>query len=135
MTRIFLDANVIFSGSNPGSALHQLVRVISEKAIPITSDFALQEVIRNISVKRPAWKSTFDSVLPLLQIVPSTTFPLPVDLATKDIPILCAAIKAKANFLVTGDKRDFGHLYDISVMGVKVLWPDAMAKELLKSGR
>lgn len=42
-------------------------------------------------------------------------------LPTKDVPILAAAIAQKADLLVTGDRRDFGHLYGHQPGGVKVI--------------
>jgi len=44
-----------------------------------------------------------------------------VPLATKDHPILCGAIASKSDFLLPGDKRDFGHLFGKTVCGVKVV--------------
>ena len=41
----------------------------------------------------------------------------------KDRPILVAAIHGKANFLLTGDGRHFGHLYGKRIDGVVVLRP------------
>ena len=132
MKRVFLDANVLFSGSNPGSAFAYLVQLIASEMEAVTSDFALEEAQRNIHAKRPQWIEPFKTLIHSLSIVPSVTFPLPVDLATKDVPILCTAIKQNCNFLVTGDKKDFGHLYGQTIQGVTILWPDAMAKEWQK---
>jgi len=39
----------------------------------------------------------------------------------KDIPILAAAIAQSADLLVTGDRRDFGHLYGTSPGEVEVI--------------
>jgi hypothetical protein len=48
-------------------------------------------------------------------------FPLPIKLDGKDVPLLCAAIRASCQYFVTGDQRDFGHLYDHTVGGVTVI--------------
>jgi len=39
----------------------------------------------------------------------------------KDAPILAAAVHAAAEFLVTGDRRDFGPLFGRTLRGVKVI--------------
>ena len=44
-------------------------------------------------------------------------------LVEKDRPILAAAIAASADYLVTGDKSHFGHLYGTRVSGVCVFTP------------
>lgn len=130
MRRVFLDANVLFSGSNPESALAYLVELISSKTQAITNEFAVEEARRNIHAKRPQWIDSFEALQHSIKIVSSVTFSLPVDLPSKDVPILCTAIKQKCHFLVTGDKKDFGHLYGQTIQGVTILWPDAMAEKL-----
>ena len=42
---------------------------------------------------------------------------------SKDRPILVAAIRGKADYLLTDDGRHFGHLYGKLVEGVMVLRP------------
>lgn len=39
----------------------------------------------------------------------------------KDVPIPAAAIAQRPDWLVTGNRRDFGHLYGASVDGVEVI--------------
>jgi hypothetical protein len=46
-----------------------------------------------------------------------------VPLDSKDRPILLAAIHGKADFLLTGNGRHFGHLYGKRLEGVTVLRP------------
>jgi predicted nucleic acid-binding protein len=143
--RVFLDANVLFSASNPGSAFSRLVSVALEHADAVlTSDLACAEARRNLALKRPAWLATFAAMLeplgpdggPGLEMVPSAFFPLPVELADKDIPLLCAAIGARSDYFVTGDRKDFGHLLDLVVKGVTVITPKQLALMLheLSSG-
>ncbi len=54
-------------------------------------------------------------------------FPLPVVLADKDVPLLCAAIGSRCDLFVTGDRRDFGDLMDRTVRGVRVVSPLRLA--------
>jgi len=51
--------------------------------------------------------------------------PKDITINTKDEPILKAAISAKANFLITGDMKDFGKFYGERIEGVLILPPAA----------
>jgi hypothetical protein len=37
------------------------------------------------------------------------------------LTLLCAAIRSRRHLFVTGDKRDFGHLYGQKVQGVEIV--------------
>jgi len=119
--RVFLDANVLFSTSHAGSNIAKLADLLLTTTEVITSDLACEEARRNILIKRPAWLNDFDGLLARLRTVPSIAFTLPITLDEKDVPILCAAIRAECQYFVTGDRRDFGHLYDQNVNGVTIL--------------
>jgi hypothetical protein len=49
--------------------------------------------------------------------------PETIRLDPKDQPILLAAIHGRADYLLTGDARRFGHLYGKQIRGVLVLGP------------
>ncbi len=119
--RVFLDANVLFSASNAESNMAKLVAWLGERETVITSDLAVEEARKNLQLKRIAWLPTFEGLLRGVEIVPSVIFHLPVSVAEKDVPLLCAAIRSGCQLFVTGDKRDFGHLYDQQVQGVEVI--------------
>ena len=51
--------------------------------------------------------------------------PETIRLDPKDQPIVLAAIHARADYLLTGDARHFGHLYGKRIEGVLVLRPAA----------
>lgn len=53
-------------------------------------------------------------------------------LPDKDVPILAAAISQNADLLVTGDRRDFGHLYGLRPGGVEVIGLAAAIERVLK---
>ena len=53
-------------------------------------------------------------------------------LAKKDAPVLAAAIQGKVDIFVTGDRRDFGHLFNRVVEGVKVLTPGDTLKTIMR---
>jgi len=52
-------------------------------------------------------------------------------LPDKDIPILAAAISQRVDLLVTGDRRDSGHLYGSSPGGVEIIGLPVAIKRLL----
>ncbi len=119
--RVFLDANVLFSASNAESNIARLIAGLGERETVVTSDLAVEEARKNLQLKRTAWLSTFEALLREVETVPAVLFPLPVSIADKDAPLLCAAIRSGCQFFVTGDKRDFGHLYNQQVQGVEVV--------------
>jgi len=121
MIRAFLDANVLFSASNKDCHIARLVSLFLEQGEFITSDFAAEEARRNVRLKRQAWAKNLDRLLRQVQVVPSIKFDLSVKLSEKDQPILCTAIRSDCQYLVTGDRRDFGHLYDHVVDGVTII--------------
>ena len=94
---------------------------MGERETVVTSDLAVEEARKNLQLKRTAWLSTFEALLREVETVPAVLFPLPVSIADKDAPLLCAAIRSGCQFFVTGDKRDFGHLYNQQVQGVEVV--------------
>ena len=54
-----------------------------------------------------------------------------MQLPPEDAPILAAAVQAKADLLVTGDRSHFGHLFRKTVRGVRVeSLADALARLL-----
>lgn len=128
--RVFLDANVLFSASQPGSAFARLIAATGRHASVLTSDVACAEARRNLALKRPGWLDTFEELIEELEVVPSAVFPLPVTLDEKDIPLLCAAIRSRSDYFVTGDRRDFGHLFGTRVRGAQVITPLQLAELL-----
>lgn len=128
--RVFLDANVLFSASHAGSSIARLVAWLLDKDTAVSSDLAVEEARRNLALKRPAWLPAFDALMARVELVPSALFPLPVALADKDAPLLCAAIRSRCRLFVTGDKRDFGHVMGQTIEGVKVVSPLRLAQRL-----
>ena len=119
--RVFLDANVLFSASQAGSNIARLIAWLVECETAVTSDFAVEEARRNLTIKREDWLPIFDKLFVDVEVVPSALFDLPVALDSKDAPLFCAAIRSRCGLFVTGDKRDFGHLYGQVVQGVEII--------------
>lgn len=129
---IFLDANILFSGSNPASNLHRFLHWLDGKEKLVTSAYAAEEAERNIRVKRPQWLEPFAALMRMVQIVPDKPLSVESSLPDKDKPILGAAIAARCAYLLTGDKRDFGHLYGKQIEGVTVLDVLTLAELMLE---
>ena len=130
MRRFFLDANVIFSAAhNPDGNARALFKLAAARKIELVSSrYALEEAARNIALKFPQGVTEGDAVVGglLLTAEPSqvaTRFAEASGLASKDVPILAAAIDARASVLVTGDRRDFGHLYGKTIEGTLIIAP------------
>lgn len=90
---------------------------------PVTSAYAVNEVRRNLL---PFQIARFDELLARTEIFAdpaSCVLPPEVNLVEKDRPILAAAIHARADFLITGDKRHFGRLYHQTIAGVCIVSP------------
>lgn len=111
MTRIFLDANILFSASlsltSPMASLVLQSKVMGLRCL--CSPAVLEEVVRNLKKKRPAGLKHLPRLLEAIELVPSPTGQAcPLPLPEKDRHVLLAAIAGKADVLITGDINDFG---------------------------
>jgi len=132
--RVFLDANILFSASFSNSLLAVFLDNLKDRAELISSGYATVEAERNLQAKMPKCLSAFKELEKSLKIISLQIFDLEVPLALKDQPILCGAIVAKADFLLTGDKKDFGHLFGKRVRGVKIVTVAMLVEELQRLG-
>ena len=86
--KLFLDANLLF-----------------------TSPYALEEARRNLALKYPAAVQSLHSIAASLELQDHRSdLDFPEGLAAKDQPIFQAALACGADFLLTGDRGDFGLL-------------------------
>ena len=140
--RIFLDANILFSAAygteSPMRAFFRLAEVgICEL---LASPFALDEARRNIARKHPAKTPDLERLIAQIAVcreagAEEVRWARSTGLPDKDAPILAAAVQAKADILVTGDRADFGVLYGRNLRGVQVLPPRAALERILASVR
>ena len=130
MRRVFLDANILFSAANPQTNLARLIDRLFSVCPVVTSTVAYGEADRNLQTKWPQHHAGLAPLVERLEVVQTALFPLPVTLADKDQPILCAAISANCDLLLTGDLKDFGHLVGQTVEGVEVIDPVGMARRI-----
>ena len=132
--RVFLDANILFSGAQPGSRMRAFLDVLFDHAECVTNEYAVEEARRNLERKFPDALTHFKTLVHKCGLVAEAAVELPVPMKAKDVPILAGAIAGKATHLVTGDERDFGHLFGRRVQGVKVVSPRMLADELVRLG-
>ena len=132
--RVFLDANVLFSGAQPHSRMRALLQILFKRAVCLTHSDALEEVRRNLGVKCPEILPHFEMLAKKCELTSSFPAELPVPLKEKDQPILAGAMAGRATHLMTGDQTDFGHLFGKTVEGVKVVSPKMLAEKLVELG-
>jgi len=128
---LFLDANILFSAAyREHSGLLKLWQIKSAKLV--SSVYAIEEARRNLDM--PPQKECLDKLIVALEdIYPfhvDIELPKNVTIREKDKPILMSAIAAKADFLITGDVRDFGKFYGKKISGVIVLPPSGYLNRL-----
>jgi putative PIN family toxin of toxin-antitoxin system len=142
--KVFLDSNVIISGLFSDKGAPRVILDILCLELPVltgaTGEYNLIEIERNLTKKMPDVLPIYRKYLPLLNL---EVIPMPSSgtisklfglTSNKDIPVLASAISSDADFLVTGDKKDF-----IKLKGkcpFKVLTPaeflDVILPEILK---
>lgn len=128
--KLFLDANVIFTAAYSAQGLSRgLFRLAAVgKCALCTSAFAHEEAVRNMQKKAPDKLADLTMLIQQVKIYPE---PNPqwvilaerLPLAVKDAPVLAAALQGKVDVFVTGDRRNFGHLFGQVLEGVKILTP------------
>ena len=132
--RVFLDANILFSAAFPNSHLAGFLDQLHRHAALLTNVYATTEAGRNIAVKQPRRMAAHERFVASLELVPLHVFDPGVRLADKDRPILCGAISGNADYLLTGDKKDFGRLFGTTVRGVKIVNVHSLLAELIAFG-
>ncbi len=132
--KVFLDANILFSAAAPKSNVAKLINLLQQHGQCVTSPYAVEEARKNLQLKKFGSKEVFESLLTTVTISNKLVLDLPVKIKSKDIPILGSAIAQECNYLLTGDKRDFGFLFGKTVAGVMVVSPKLLAEELVIKG-
>ena len=140
MTKVFLDANVYFSGSvSPTGASAFILQLILKGRIDVTaSRLVLREAERNLRRKRPP--KDLKSFRRFLQHAKLRVMPSPPEAAwmkyegvihPKDVPVLAAAVASKAAYLVTLDRRHFmTRVVSDAVPELTILTPGNFLREL-----
>jgi len=97
-------------------------RQYSSNAHPF-SGYVIEMVKRNPD--HPAQLERLEAFLQDVQIVleADARIPCPIELSGKDRPVLMAAISARADFLLTGDREHFGNYFGQEIGGVRICIP------------
>ena len=123
--KVFLDANVLYSAAYlAGSKLGDLWNLSATEIV--ASFYGLEEARRNLASDRPEALVRFEALLRTTRVVPEAedeVLPGSIELDPKDRPILLAAMSARADYLLTGDRTHFGKLYGSRVGSVRILPP------------
>lgn len=136
--RVFIDASVFFAASYSATgASRELFHLAQVGALQlVVSEVVLEVVRRNLKAKAPAILPLFEA---LLQAVPHTV----VDAneaevrqvaqytALKDAPVVAAAKAAKADCLVSPDRRHLVGVSDVARRsGLRIVLPGDLLERL-----
>lgn len=137
--KLFFDANVIFSAAHreEGRAQELVALARAGRCELTASAHALEEARRNLELKSVRFEDRLAATLAQTTVVPEapaalTEWAKEQGLPGKDAPILAAAVHAGADLLVTGDTRDFGHLFGRVLRGTRVVTPASAIDLVLK---
>jgi uncharacterized protein len=120
---IYLDSNVLFSAVYDAISPFRKFWMLANVTV-VTSPYAVAEVRRHIEF--PAQRLRFEELIARTRIVSDADpafVPRQIRLVEKDRPILASAIAASVDYLITGDKKHFTHLYFQRVSHVYVINP------------
>ena len=131
MSRLFLDANVLFSAAyRPNAGVARLWEVPGITLV--TSSYVVEEARRNLSEE--VQRSRLEELLKRVEVGEAMMLPPElrgeVDLPEKDWPVLGGAAASGATHLITGDVRHFGRYFGERPLGVLVLRPADYLKSL-----
>ena len=122
MDRMFLEANVLFSAAyNADARVFRLWRL--KDVVLCSSRYALEEARSNLADESQLRRLIVLSERVQFSEATGRKLPRGVSLPEKDLPILLAAIAARATHLLTGDVRHFGQYFGREISGVLILPP------------
>jgi uncharacterized protein len=124
LVTFFLDANLLISAAWKENA--EVAGIWQLQGVRlVTSIYVMAEVQRNLPqvAQIERLRGLMTSVDILLFLDSANPVPQTAELLLlpeKDRPVLAAAIHARADFLITGDKKHFGQWFGMTVGGVRV---------------
>ena len=113
MTRLFLDANVLFTAAhNPeGKAALVIELTAAGHWEGVTNAHCVAEARLNLERKFPDSLGRLEKILDTVRLVPDVPADLcPIRLPEKDRPVFASAVRCGATRSLTGDRRHFGPL-------------------------
>ncbi len=128
MDRLFLDANVLFSAAYKIDA--RLLPLWKLRSLTLcSSHYALQEARINLRGEDQWTRLTELSAALQLFEAGQTSLPPGIILPEKDVPILLAAIEARATHLLTGDVQHFRAYFGKKINGIAIMRPGEYLRE------
>jgi predicted nucleic acid-binding protein len=122
MDRLFLDANILFSAAyRPGTGLLRLWEL--KDALLCSSRYALEEARINLAEEDQRTRLTKLSGVVRLFDAAHRKLPRGVSVPERDVPIVLAAMEARATHLLTGDILHFGPYLGRKIAGIAILLP------------
>lgn len=131
--KVFLDSNVLLSGLFSDKGAPRIILDLLTLNLPMlagaTGRYNLIEVERNLKKKMPEAMPLYQKYLPMLRLeiveMPSraTVISMAGAIAEKDVPVLASAIACGAEYLITGDKKDFAKLRNVKKYNLKIVSP------------
>lgn len=138
--RVFIDSNVILSGLFSETGAPRLILDVLSMELPdlvaVTGRYNIIEIERNIRKKAPKVLPIYNEYFPKLRV---EIVPMPSSaevakhsgiIAEKDTPVLVSAIKGRADFLVTGDKKHFDKVKKSSALPFRIVSPSEFLEAL-----
>jgi predicted nucleic acid-binding protein len=123
-TRVFLDANILFSVAYGSLGLQRFWSLARSKMCElVASEYVIEEAKRNLD--RQEHQDALTRFLGEVRVVPEAdpTIPCPIPLAEKDRPVLMAALSSEADYLVTGDLTHFGKYFGKKIRNLRICNP------------
>ncbi len=139
MIRVFVDTNILISAglSSETSMAALLYAVLNNPYQAVLSQYVVDEFLakstsRKFCGKEEIMKMFLTDILPLVQIVETPDDPIPEEgyiTDPKDRPVLRAAIAAKVDLLLSGDK----HFLNVRprIEAVEIVSPQEFAQRIL----
>ena len=137
INKLFIDSSVLIAASisSTGSARDLIISSINNKFKNVVSDLVLEEALRNLTNKAPKALPALQLFLEALNpevVSPSKSLVMKVSriIELKDAPIVAGAIAAKAEYLISFDRKHLlQHNKEIRKdFQVKVVTPDELLK-------
>ena len=133
MSSVFLDANILLSAAKSRGVIHNYLLQWAGVASFVTSERVYGEVERNILKKYPQHFEELARVMGnVSRVADANNIEDFLMIHQKDRHVIAAAVKAKADYLLTGDVKDFGKFFGKKLSGVMVMSPVLLAMEFDK---
>lgn len=147
--KVFLDSNVILSGLISSRGAPRIILDLLSLRLPIlqgvTGRYNLTEIERSIANNLPAARVVLNECLPRMNLeivfLPflDEMAPFRGTVDDKDLPVLVSAIIAKADYLLTGDKKSLGQIAKQKAFEIRAMNPadflDRVLADILSGGK